>query len=312
MKKYIVISALVGIGLVGGAFYYVYEPKKMSGSLELDEALQAATLEALNEVGTDSDKDELSDWEERLWKTDPENPDTDGDGTKDGEETRNKRDPTKVGPNDQIVSELLSTQAPSATSTLFTQGSFARAYAEMYATLETGGTLTAEQKDELAQHLISDITGNPILRTQKAVTIDDLTLIDNNSKEAYDRYSKGFLAAVKVTEPSEPENEAEILARAMQTNTHADFAKIGMIGKTHEALADALVKLEAPSKIALFHLELINSLYNLSLADAGMERMETDRITGVAALQRYIQGSRRLSSAMTALSLEFEKMGFSF
>jgi hypothetical protein len=43
-----------------------------------------------------------------------------------------------------------------------------------------------------------------------------------------------------------------------------------------------------------------------------MERMETDRITGVAALQRYIQGSRRLSSAMTALSLEFEKMGFSF
>ena len=45
--------------------------------------------------GQDSDKDKLSDVEERIYKTDPKKPDTDLDGVLDGAEVKNLYDPTK-------------------------------------------------------------------------------------------------------------------------------------------------------------------------------------------------------------------------
>ena len=44
----------------------------------------------------DTDEDELPDWEEKLYGTDMNNSDTDGDGATDGEEIRLGRNPVKV------------------------------------------------------------------------------------------------------------------------------------------------------------------------------------------------------------------------
>lgn len=312
MKKSLLIAILIGSTLIFGTLYYVSSLNKKQVTPALDETLQAATLQALGEVGTDADADGLSDWEERLWGTDPTKPDTDSDGTNDGEETKNKRDPTKKGPNDQVALELTATQNPIATSTLFTQGSFAQAYAQIYTKLSAGETLSAEQKEELSQHLIADISGNPILQTKKAITLEEIALTKENTVAAYEAYKQGFLSAIKKTSLSKPENEAEVLGRAIQTKNKADFEKIAEIGKSHDALATLLVKIPTPSNLALTHLEIINSLYNLSLADAGMARAETDPITAIAALQRYVAGTKRLSAVMTNLSDEFKKMNVTF
>lgn len=51
----------------------------------------------------DSDQDGLSDEEERLYGTDPFNPDTDGDGYSDGVEVRSGYDPLKPAPGDKII-----------------------------------------------------------------------------------------------------------------------------------------------------------------------------------------------------------------
>lgn len=48
----------------------------------------------------DSDNDGLPDWEEKLYGTDPNNPDTDGDNTPDGKEIKLGRNPLKPGPSD--------------------------------------------------------------------------------------------------------------------------------------------------------------------------------------------------------------------
>lgn len=57
-----------------------------------------------NQSAEDLDQDSLSDWEEVLWGTDKNNPDSDGDGTKDGTEVALGRNPTKPGPNDKLTS----------------------------------------------------------------------------------------------------------------------------------------------------------------------------------------------------------------
>jgi hypothetical protein len=51
---------------------------------------------------TDTDADGLADSEENYWKTDFRNPDSDGDGFKDGEEVLSGHNPAKAGPDDAL------------------------------------------------------------------------------------------------------------------------------------------------------------------------------------------------------------------
>ncbi len=56
----------------------------------------------------DTDKDGLRDWEEDVWGTDKNNPDTDGDGVPDGQEVQEDRDPNKTGDDSLTDSRLAS------------------------------------------------------------------------------------------------------------------------------------------------------------------------------------------------------------
>lgn len=63
----------------------------------------------------DSDQDDLSDEKEALYKTDPKNPDSDGDGYSDGSEVKSGYDPMKPAPGDRLATA--STTSTTATST---------------------------------------------------------------------------------------------------------------------------------------------------------------------------------------------------
>lgn len=61
----------------------------------------------------DLDNDGLTNDQERLYKTDPLNPDTDGDGYKDGVEVATGYDPTKVSEEDpKVITQLQPVQTP--------------------------------------------------------------------------------------------------------------------------------------------------------------------------------------------------------
>ncbi len=64
----------------------------------------------------DSDGDGLTNAEERIYGTDPYNPDTDGDGYSDGIEVRSGYDPLKKAPGDKIVSAQTDSTSSSADS----------------------------------------------------------------------------------------------------------------------------------------------------------------------------------------------------
>lgn len=110
MIRSAIIAALIGIGVF--LFRSAREPssERPADTPAHNEATGADKQASLTPP-FDSDNDGLPDWEENLRKTDPNNPDTDRDGTSDGEEVRAGRNPLKPTPNDREDEAIISTLA---------------------------------------------------------------------------------------------------------------------------------------------------------------------------------------------------------
>lgn len=74
-------------------------------SASSEKIVPKAIWKAVNPQGdkTDSDKDGLTDQEEKNWGTNPDKADTDGDKFLDGQEVKNGYDPLKAAPGDKIL-----------------------------------------------------------------------------------------------------------------------------------------------------------------------------------------------------------------
>lgn len=312
--KFILTSLLIGIFFITGALFIsaVKRTDTLAPTTTQDTTLSKAA-EALAATYEDSDGDGLSDWEERLWNSDPLKPDTDGDGTNDGEEIEQKRDPTIAGPRDTI-SSLVATSTSitnNAGESPFVKGSFAESFAQTYIAMGQGAEWSEKQKIELAEKLLAEIQGSDVLKAEKTISLQQLTRTDSNTQNSYSAYVSGLKARLKENRPIEPENEALVLQRALETKSGADFEKLGAIALSHEKTADALSTLPTPSGLAVPHLELINAFYNISIAVYGMQRAQNDPIAGLAGIQRYAPAQQRLAAALLSLNNELKKNGVS-
>lgn len=132
MSRRVVIGILILliIGVLGGTIALIVS-RFSTKPTQVSQTPQTSTLPGANNGGQqvvdptgDSDADGLTNADEKLWGTNPNNPDTDGDGFKDGEEVKSNHNPTIPSPNDKLPSGFVPGQniaplegsAPSQTS----------------------------------------------------------------------------------------------------------------------------------------------------------------------------------------------------
>ena len=126
--------------IVIGGIFALLEYKNQAKTINNEGVISVADQKIIDSIATkDSDNDGLKDWEEALWQTAPNNPDTDGDGAKDGAEIAAGRDPLKKGPDDQLTLESAST-TPKITKPLTASNQFSRDLFTRYVTLKQTGS----------------------------------------------------------------------------------------------------------------------------------------------------------------------------
>lgn len=107
-KTSIIISLiLVSFLIVSG---FIWAAKKLNDPQKISFKKSNDLNSTNNQPEIDSDNDGLFDWQEQLFGTDKHNPDTDNDGTKDGDEIKQNRDPLKPGPSDKLPSSDIKNQ----------------------------------------------------------------------------------------------------------------------------------------------------------------------------------------------------------
>lgn len=107
--KLLLAVLAAGVGLT---FWYVTGSSWTGTDNSVAARASSASLEKA--LCGDTDADGLCDYDETYWDADFMNPDTDGDGFKDGEEVLTGHDPAKAGPDDYLDEKRNLTQRYSA------------------------------------------------------------------------------------------------------------------------------------------------------------------------------------------------------
>ncbi len=231
----------------------------------------------------DIDGDGLKDWEEVLWKTDPNSPDSDNDGTSDGEEVALGRDPLKPGPDDIFNNPLASNVFVNKYDTE-TEGLSRRLFAE-YLTLKKDGSLDDETKTQIIERFINDLPGQD--GAKDPFTLADLKISKDNSASAYRRY--GNILGLLVAEMTKPvnEEELEIFSRAVETNNNEILKKLDPAKETFRGIASTISLMEVPSGLAENHLTLLNSLVGAYYSLSAMQEVNNDPALALGGLNAY-------------------------
>jgi len=238
----------------------------------------SAVLEE-NEYTLDTDNDGVRDWQEILLGTDPNNPDSNGDGISDGEEVE--------ALTIEEVDESLS-----ATQTLTKQ-------------IFSSYVQTKEQEtfDEDAFGFVIAQAANEQFATRytPVYTRNDILTSDSSSSTTY---ASDFNSAIEpVLEVAE--YELATYGRAIEEGSTEDFEKLLDASVVYKDIADTLLEIEVPKDAVVEHLDLINSFETFSRILSSMSDGDSDPVSTLVMTRDFFEGEDAIKVAYSQINIYF-------
>ncbi len=226
----------------------------------------------------DSDNDGLKDWEENLYKTDPCNPDTDGDGYLDGEEINSGHNPLVKGPNDNqvfyplpvgdkynITNKIFADFSSVLNSYIEQKNQYAQDHPNIKSPKEYLSQTSSETLTEMFTRAMSDnennwtIQVNAILEQLPEIfnieIIDnDIIITDDNSSKAINAYIQKLFSVIKSADFLLNETNLVLLKDSLISE---DFAQIDGLILTNDETIALLLNYPVPSSIKNMHKQFL-------------------------------------------------------
>ena len=304
---------LIFILLIFAGWFYFSGSKngQTKDVAEQEKSPLIAIVEQTSQLDKDSDADGLKDWEELLWKTDPNKADTDNDGTNDNEEITLNRNPLKAGPNDKISDkeDLVAQEKAIADSRQNTMTTvYARRFMEAYLTLKNQKReLTDSDKDGLIESLMNNIKSD--IKIKDSYDISNIKII-GGQKANLEKYARE-IKKILIDEKPIKENVVIVFNRLLKNlndkknagTYESDAKKILDNGEAYKQGATKLVSIEAPDILAEYHLALINNLNGMQEAVRAMSVVANDPMKGLAGFELYRQKATVFSKSFEELKI---------
>ncbi len=288
-----VIAALVfgGVLLAVGA-WQVLAPHATDTPLATPTSYENAL--ASEEYMRDSDNDGLRDWEETLIGTDPNNPDSNGDGISDGDEVENARAAFSLANN---------TDGQTGTTTPLTRtDQLTRQIFGTYIQAKQQGTF-----DEDAFNFVIAEAANAQFQvgdTVQTYARADITTREDVSAQSIARYQADLQQAMlPITDVTE--YELTTYGRAIEQNDAAEFAKLRAASATYRTIADNLLRMEVPADAALVHRDVINSFVRFASVLEDMAETPDDPLLAFVATRQFIEQEDMIRAAYNQLDIYF-------
>lgn len=290
------IWILIVVILVGAVSLALYQNQSAVTSLF---GSTTSTPEEIRSVGEDSDNDGLPDWREKLWDTDPNDPDTDGDGTKDGDEVAQNRDPLDDSENDYLGNTIPTSTSSSPTTNITAEmnAEIAPRVLILAAAQENGEDISEEDIDRITTAMADDVELN-IEKYKK----DDINTFKNPSDDELVAYIQQMQQIAENQVSLEKPGPIEIMARAMSENDYDQLEQLnGYINRVNRVTHD-LINLEAPQGYSSNHLIIVNQFNTAATSLKQIQNMENDPMGAIMAMQKYRKADIGVRDAIRATS----------
>ena len=302
---------LIFVGSVFIVIGFAYATFNLTGK----ETYVATTLEATTTnsalLAKDGDSDGLKDWEEQLWKTDPYNPDTDGDGTGDGQEIKLGRNPVLAGPNDKFDSETIGNKINAETDRdLSDTDKFSR---ELFVKIIGAGQATAPPTEADFQNFLNNTVRNEI-NAQKIKTraAGDFNVDIKETPETIKAYGNAIAAILQKKPPENLEDEIDIVSRADATKDPAELKKLDGNIAAYNRLERALLELAVPQSALPTHIAFTNATASMIWSITGLKYILTDPIKALPGVAGYAENSQNFYASAKAFKVYLDGKNVTF
>jgi hypothetical protein len=239
----------------------------------------------------DSDGDTLADWEEALWRTDPNNPDTDGDGISDGEEIDLDRNPHVEWPDDLLSENAASSgNLVSENEEVTLTEKFGRELFSGYVSLINNPRFQGDKTEVLYSLLDQNASSVP---PATDYTLSDIRTADQNSNSFLRNYGN---AMVTNFQSGGLTNEIPIIASIFQTENKEDKDKLLEIVNTNKEILNKNLGTVAPKEAELLHLALINSHNKVIDSLENILMIGKDPLVAVVGIGQYSNSTEEFDS----------------
>lgn len=296
--KNLLVSGIVALFILGVGLYMNKAPKSEQ---PLAGKISTSTSSTSTDISVrDSDNDGLPDWEERLYGADPLNPDTDGDGTTDGKEIAEERNPTKPGPDDTMSVIQDPNFATSSTDITDSRKEFFTKY-------------LAEQSKDIRETTYRDlISGFNPKKFNPASELADLNIISENDVEALRTYGNAFGVLIQKYTVRTHRTEEEILGDGLKTKSDITLKELQLPAMTYKNFSNDLKAMRVPSGLVKHHLLIVNGYEGMSKGLLGMKVLFSNPIDGAAGYQRYTLARLDVTTGYAGIVSYFANHGVTF
>ncbi len=311
---FLVVACVVGVGTVGLAVYATkvkggQTPPSISKTQNNSQVAQIIQ-ETIENNKSDDDKDNLEDWEEVLWGTDTKNPDTDKDGTKDGDEIKANRNPLKAGPEDKLTDLDASTKTKAVIQVESDKTKTGEIGRELFSNYleakKTGATLDPQTQSKIINETFSNKSLN---QEFKKYSSSDIKLSASSDLKTY---GNNLGLAFYEGRTDNKTSEMEILSAAVVDGKQDEIEKLDQIINSYTAILKSLATVPVPQNLISKHLALLNSTSKLLSDIEGFRKIFTDPLVGVVAVSNYYPDAETFQQSIRSITTEFEKNNVTF
>jgi len=293
-----------------GIFFVAIKSQKSSEKPLVKNSIEAVGIDQSNIdliAEQDTDKDGLKDWEEVLWRTDPQKADTDSDGTPDGKEVELERNPTVKGPNDKIANNpFAQNQEGMKGEPLTATDKFARDLFTQYITAKqaNGGVpLTSDEQKQIALDML-DKSDAVLAKAEYDRT--DLIIAKDSSPETIRAYGNELGRIIKTYSIS-ARDEGVILRDSVQTEDPEILKELDPIIKAYQNLLSNFIKTKAPANASLIHLAVVNAFSDILSTTKGMGDLYTDPLVALQAAGHFPDAQINMVTALQKAKAYFKE-----